>query len=228
MAAVARMEHSGTPIDTGTLGLLREHWTTIRARLIERIDAGYNVFDGTTFKRDRFGNYLARHGIPWPHLESGELALDDDTFRQMARAYPKQIGPLRELRVSLSQLRLNDLAVGSDGRNRCLLSPFRSRTGRNQPSNTKFAFGPAVWIRGLIQPAPGAVHPTCSSTDFSFHRTRNRVRPSRLISSIETLTASLSPSCRSWTLLTWRSSNRRCLATDSAAFRCVRYQLVRR
>ena len=36
----------------------------------------------------------------------------------------------------------------------CLLSPFRASTGRNQPSNTKFIFGPAVWLRGLIHPAP--------------------------------------------------------------------------
>jgi len=65
------------------------------------------------------------------------------------------VSPLRELRSSLSDLRLNDLAVGHDGRNRTLLSPFRSRTGRNQPSNTRYIFGPAVWLRGLIKPQPG-------------------------------------------------------------------------
>src|SRR6202008_4761107 len=42
-----------------------------------------------------------------------------------------------------------------DGRNATLLSAFRSRTGRNQPSNTKFIFGPSVWLRGLIKPPPG-------------------------------------------------------------------------
>ena len=67
----------------------------------------------------------------------------------MGRSYP-QIASIRELRVSLSQLRLRDLAVGRDGRNRCLLSAFSSRTGRNQPSNSRYIFGPAVWIRGLI------------------------------------------------------------------------------
>lgn len=56
---------------------------------------------------------------------------------------------------ALSQLRLSELAVGEDGRNRCLLSAFRARTGRNQPSNSRFIFGPAVWLRGLIQPPPG-------------------------------------------------------------------------
>ena len=65
------------------------------------------------------------------------------------------MSPLRELRSSLSELRLNDLAVGKDGRNRTILSAFRSRTGRNQPSNTRFIFGPSVWLRGLDQTAAG-------------------------------------------------------------------------
>jgi DNA polymerase-1 len=72
----------------------------------------------------------------------------------MARAYPV-VAPLRELRAALSEMRLSDLAVGRDGRNRTMLSAFRARTGRNQPSNTKFIFGPSVWLRGLIKPPPG-------------------------------------------------------------------------
>ena len=107
-----------------------------------------------TFSAERWAGYLSVHGIPWPRLDSGALALDDETFREMARAYPV-VAPIRELRHALSQLRLQDLAVGSDGRNRCLLSVFRASTGRNQPSNTKFIFGPSVWLRGLIRPAPG-------------------------------------------------------------------------
>ena len=62
---------------------------------------------------------------------------------------------MRELRVSLFQLRLEDLAVGSDGRNRVLLSPVGASSGRNTPSNSKFIFGPSTWLRGLIKPEPG-------------------------------------------------------------------------
>ena len=105
-----------------------------------------------SFSQRRFAEWLAREGIPWPRLESGQLALDDDTFRQMARTYPS-VSSLRELRHSLGEMRLfEDLAVGSDGRNRCLLSAFRSTSGRNQPSNARFIFGPSVWLRNLIQP----------------------------------------------------------------------------
>jgi DNA polymerase-1 len=48
------------------------------------------------------------------------------------------------------------LRWGSDGRNRTILSAFRARTGRNQPSNTKFVFGTSVWLRGLIKPPFGS------------------------------------------------------------------------
>jgi DNA polymerase-1 len=41
---------------------------------------------------------------------------------------------------------------GNDGRNRCLISPFRSKTSRNQSSTSKFIFGNATWLRYLIKP----------------------------------------------------------------------------
>jgi hypothetical protein len=154
MAAAAAMEHAGTPIDVSMLELFRARWTDIQDQLIAEIDADYDVYDGRTFKADRFAGWLAKEDIPWPLHEDGTLDLSDDTFRHQARAYPS-VSPLRELRSSLSDLRLNDLAVGHDGRNRTILSVFRSRTGRNQPSNSKYIFGPAVWIRGLIKPPPG-------------------------------------------------------------------------
>jgi hypothetical protein len=155
MAAAARMEWTGVPIDTGTLARLRTGWEGIQEALIERIDAQYGVYEGRSFRRDRFAAYLERSGIPWPRLPSGDLALDDKTFREMAKSHPQEIGPLRELRYSLGQLRLNDLAIGPDGRNRRMLSAFASKTGRNQPSNSKFIFGTATWLRSLIKPGPG-------------------------------------------------------------------------
>ena len=45
----------------------------------------------TTFSAARWSAFLACKGIPWPRLPSGALALDDDTFREMARAYPADV-----------------------------------------------------------------------------------------------------------------------------------------
>lgn len=154
MKAVARMEQVGVPVDAEQLTALRENWADIKLKLVERIDTNYGVYEGTTFKLAKFEQWLAKSRIPWPRTEAGNLELADDTFKQMAKAHPA-LAPLRELRHALSELRLEALAVGRDGRNRTLLSPFHSRTGRNQPSNTKFIFGPSVWLRGLIRPTPG-------------------------------------------------------------------------
>jgi hypothetical protein len=151
MRAVAAMEHVGVPIDKAMLGRLTSSWEGLKGRLIEAVDRDYGVFEGSTFKSQKFAAWLATAGIAWPRLTSGVLALDDDTFRLMAKAHPA-VAPMRELRSSLSQLRLRDLAVGRDGRNRTLLSPFRAKSSRNAPSNSKFIFGPSVWLRGLIKP----------------------------------------------------------------------------
>lgn len=153
--AVAGMERCGMPIDVPMFEHLKNRWGHIQAALVEEVDARYGVFDGTTFKREKFTAWLITNGIPWPRLASGQLDLKDDTFRSMAKAFPA-IAELRELRAALGKMRLfDDLAIGPDGRNRTAIMPFRARTGRNQPSNAKFIFGPSRWLRSLIKPGPG-------------------------------------------------------------------------
>ena len=154
MKAVSHMHATGTPIDTEMQQEIATYWEQIQDALIAQIDASYGVYDGRTFKIKNWAAYLQREGIAWPRLPSGALEMTDDTFRQMARIHP-QVAPIRELRSALSEMRLSKITVGDDGRNRCLLSPFSSKTGRNQPSNARFIFGPSVWLRGLIKPRDG-------------------------------------------------------------------------
>ena len=100
MKAAALIEWNGVPIDTTTLALLRQYWSDIQDDLIAAVDEDYGVFDGRSFRLERWERWLVAHGIPWPRLESGRLDLSDDTFRQMARAYPA-VSPMRELRSAL-------------------------------------------------------------------------------------------------------------------------------
>lgn len=160
MQALAGMETNGLPIDTDMLTKLVENWPGIQDQFIADIDAEFQVYDGHTFKAARFAQYLAAQDIPWPQLKPrgsgpGALALDDDTFKDMAEVYP-QLAPLHELRKTLSAMRSLKLPVGVDGRNRCMLSAFGSTTSRNQPSTTRFIYGLSAWLRGLIRPQPGS------------------------------------------------------------------------
>ena len=152
--SLAQMENRGIPIDTVMLGRLQQHWQGLQMRLVKEVDVNYRVYDGRTFKTAEFERYLSEKDIPWPRTETGRLSLSDDTFKDMVKTYPFLQG-LKDLRHMLGSMKLNAMAVGADSRNRTMLSPFRSKTGRNQPSSAKYIFGPAVWLRSLIQPEPG-------------------------------------------------------------------------
>jgi DNA polymerase I len=158
--ALAQQERRGVPTDLPLLERLRIRWSEIQTDLAVEMDRPFGIYeieDGKPhWRRHRFADYVKRNRMSWPAYADGSLDERDQTFRDMEGLYP-QIGPLRELRYSLSKLRFNDLSVGSDGRNRTLLGPFGSKTARNQPSNAKYIFGPAKWIRFLITPPPGRV-----------------------------------------------------------------------
>lgn len=153
MIAAAMIERNGIPLDVTLWNLLSHQWEALQMNLINRYDH-FGVFEGRTFREVNFKTMLRKLAIPWPRHESGKLDLREDTFKTMARLHP-EIAPLKELRKTLSSMHLNRLSVGGDGRNRVLLSAFASVTGRNQPSNAKFIFGLAAWLRGLIKPTKG-------------------------------------------------------------------------
>ena len=126
----------------------------LKRLLIDDVDGDFGVYEDGHFREASSSKLIERRGYAWPRLPTGRLALDAETFRTMGGLHP-EIEPLRQLRNTLGELRLHDLAVGPDGRNRTLLSPFRAKTGRNAPSSSKFVFGPATWARFLIKPEPG-------------------------------------------------------------------------
>ncbi|KIF65879.1 hypothetical protein HY68_38940 [Streptomyces sp. AcH 505] len=153
MKAVAAIESNGVPIDTMQLDALVFKWDQIAPKLIAHVDRDYGIYEGATLKHDKFSLYLRHRNRPWPRTERGRLALDIDTLDRQASIWP-DLKPLYQLRRILN-VRLPDLPVGHDGRCRTSLSPFRSKTSRNQPSTTRFPFGLAKDLRCLIKPPKG-------------------------------------------------------------------------
>jgi hypothetical protein len=143
--AVARMERVGVPVDVPVHGRLSANRPILRHEIITNVNQIFDVFDEhDTFKTEKLVACVLRRNRPWPKLPSGALALDGDTFDEMARFHP-ELRPLYEVRSSLGEMRLTGLSIGPDDRNRCLLSIFQTVTGRNAPSNSAFIFGPARW-----------------------------------------------------------------------------------
>ena len=154
--ALTRMQKVGVPIDQKRFELLKRNEASVKRHLLQTLGAQYDdVYDDKgCFGERRFMRYLVRRGWSWPLLDTGELDLKEKTFKAMAAIHP-ELENLRQLRFTLDKLKLTDLQIVG-GFNRCWLAPFSARTGRNQPSNAQFIFGPAVWLRAfLIQPPPG-------------------------------------------------------------------------
>jgi hypothetical protein len=150
--AVAAMRANGVPLDVALMKRFDRQWGSLKLALVRRLGARYGVFVGDSFKEKLFRGYLERVGLDnqWPRLESGALSLTEKTFSNMAKLYPRHFSDLHELRQTLGKLRLLDLDIGGDGRNRLYFAPFRTKTSRNAPSNSRFVFGGAKCIRNMI------------------------------------------------------------------------------
>jgi hypothetical protein len=158
--AAACQQCRGVPLDRVRFEQIKDRWSDIQLELVREKDVfGFYEVDNIGkphFREARFDSHLRRHGLAWPRHADGRPDLQEGTFRDMCGRYP-QFETVRELRYSLSKLRLNKLEVGNDGRNRTPLWPYSTKTGRNAPSNSGYVFGPAKWIRHFIAPEPGRV-----------------------------------------------------------------------
>lgn len=154
LIALAKVERRGIPADVDLVERLG-------ASMPQICDAAWvearKEYPGVIDDEGRFSSkaWLVcghRLGIQWPKLPSGAPALDADTFKKMADRYPvlRTMAYARRLR---GQGRKFEFPLGDDGRLRCMLSPFSSDTGRNQPSNSHFIFGASAWARSVIAAA---------------------------------------------------------------------------
>jgi hypothetical protein len=115
----------------------------------------FPFFEGASFRQKLMRQWLIEHGVRfWPLTPTGLLKTDAETLRAMATRCPA-VSEFCHSKITLDQLKTFELSVGDDGRNRCMLSAFRSKTGRNQPGNSAFAFGLNAAFRSLIKPEPG-------------------------------------------------------------------------
>jgi hypothetical protein len=157
---MAKQERRGIPTNLSLVDRIRGHWDDLKLEIAREKDKFglCEIVDGVVHMPEhRIQDFLKRNNMAWPLRETdGKPDLRDQTFRDMMGRYP-EIGPIREMRATLSKFRLNELAIGADGRNRTPLWAYGTKTGRNAPSNSRYIFGPAKWVRFLISPPPGRV-----------------------------------------------------------------------
>jgi DNA polymerase-1 len=155
MRADAWMRHQGIPLDKPLHQDLATHWPALLRELTDDLNLRYPFFEGSSFRQKLLRQWLIEHGVQfWPLTPTGTLKTDAETLRAMAARCP-EVAEFCYSKITLNQLKSFDLCVGDDGRNRCMLSAFASKTSRNQPSNSAFAFGLNAAFRSLIKPDRG-------------------------------------------------------------------------
>jgi hypothetical protein len=152
--AVAAIQWTGIPIDAPLYRKMVARWDDIKRYFIERDAAPFGVYEGLTLRDHLLAKYAEDHGIDWPLAPTGLLKKDHDTWRALARKHP-ELQPLQRLTSAIVDLRIHDLPLGSDGFSHCWLAPFRTLTGRNQPSPNEFPFAMPGWLRGIVKPPEG-------------------------------------------------------------------------
>ena len=146
--AVTLSMRSGIPVDAGTWGQFLEHREQIQLEFARSSP----VYEGTTFKMERFGALLKSLSLcdSWPRTKAGHLSTSEETFKDFSRILA--IEQLRQVRSVIDQLREPSFQVHK-GRNYFSILPFRAETSRN--STIGCIFQAPAWLRALIQPAPG-------------------------------------------------------------------------
>jgi DNA polymerase family A len=157
MAAVARMERCGLPVDSVYLDQLRDNWQRVQLHYIAKHD-DLHLYDGTSFREARLQQLIDDNGWDWQRTPTGRLDTKVNTFGKQARRYPilKNVAKLRNNVMALSLPKLSN-TVGADGFSRCPLLPFWTKTGRNQPAAHDKRYLPSEtgWLHGIIRPPPG-------------------------------------------------------------------------
>lgn len=152
--AATEMEARGVPVDLELLCRMQANWSALRLKLIDQVDTDYGVFESGHLRFDLLKIWAERQDIDWPRTPQGQLRTDKTTLKELALRYPI-LEPLAETLRVYRQLKKLGFPVGSDGRNRCSIMPFASKTGRNQPRTSEFLLSGPTWLRSPIRPEPG-------------------------------------------------------------------------
>src|SRR5262249_4979398 len=84
MAAVARMERCGLPVDSVYLDQLRDNWQRVQLHYIAKHD-DLHLFDGTSFRQAGLQQLIDDNGWDWPRTPTGRLDTKVNTFGKQVR-----------------------------------------------------------------------------------------------------------------------------------------------
>ena len=168
--AVGKARHLGAnyrEIDNALIEACNEHYpfyTKRKATKKERTEgAGATVWAETDAALDNFVNAKGLADT-WPKSTTGKFQRTKEVLKDFSGdPYIDAYHHTRTARQQIKYFRPAGISkimgnVGPDGHIRILLSPYGSKTGRNQPSVAQgFIYGMSTWFRPLIEDATDSI-----------------------------------------------------------------------
>jgi len=159
MVDFAKINATGIPVNIPRLMKFKNKWPEARKYLINKFNKDLNVFEGETFKTDKFEELLNKINpslyTQWPRTFTGKLSLTEQTFEKYLHI--PQIKKVAEIKRLLSQTTLGGYCIGENGRSITNLRPFSTSSYRCAPGGSTFPFNASAWLRNFITPPIGSV-----------------------------------------------------------------------
>ena len=128
---------------------------TLRRTLMQMRKDKIGVYFQDVFKRKTMLALMRACGIPLPvDPKTGKYSCATKLLKSMIDTYPL-LKVFYEDKRMIDAIKNLKLEIGSDGRNRCWLNPFGTKTGRNNPSTNRYLFGLPHTMRSYAKPPPG-------------------------------------------------------------------------
>jgi hypothetical protein len=172
MRPAAKIHRAGIPTDFTLYDRFLAHREELKADMVAQL-AGtpMNIYEGGKFNYHKLETLVHSLGLEydWPgpkkkrSKKRGEcthvhkkraFSIEADTFEAMAALRP-ELATLASVIKQMKDLKIFNLAIGTDGRSRYSLFPFDAITGRCTPSAARFILALSSWTRGFIAPPPG-------------------------------------------------------------------------
>jgi len=116
---------------------------------------GAEVYFVGVFKRRTMLRLMRQHNIPIPiDPKTRKESCATKLIKPMIETYPLLKDYYEDKRM-IDAIKNLKLEIGSDGRNRCWLNPFGTKTGRNNPSTNRELLGLPHTMRSFMKPGPG-------------------------------------------------------------------------
>ena len=157
MMEIERIRWRGKPIDMALYPEAKQYAAAIASKMREGLNRklGAEVYYAGVLKRRTMLRLMKQHNIPVPiDPKTGNESCATRLIKPMIETFPLLKDYYEDKRM-IDAIKNLKLEIGSDGRNRCWLNPYGTKTGRNNPSTNRELLGLPHTMRSFMKPPSG-------------------------------------------------------------------------